>query len=262
MNYHLDREESLTGTRCDCLGMTPLHILACSTSHTMDIYQLLVQKYPENLVTKDGWGDVPLLYAFWSNAPKNIVLFLVESYKQLYPMFVLEWEKMIHTLILGGAPALSLQNLLDVHKNNFSSHDLNLHGVVIRLLAKHEQLKEPLCPSIQTFRVLLRVVVSDHIDTLGIGKWRCELMIAVDTISFKRTSEIFLLLDLCKSLRESTVILELALWKASILIGKCAGDSMIGHRELCRINCGADVIVPNVLTYLWPGVPEIDEDEI
>lgn len=261
INHHLGRE-SMTGTRCDCIGMTPLHILACSTCHTMEMYQLLVLKYPENLVTKDGWGDVPLLYAFWSNAPKNIVLFLVESYEQLYPMFVLEWEKMIQTLILGGAPALSLQNLLDVHKSNFSSHELNLHGVVTRLLAKLDQLKGPLCPSIKTFRVLLRVVVSDHIDSLGIGKWRCELMTAVDTISFERTSEIFLLLDLCKSLRESTIILELALWKASILLGECAGDSMIGHRELGCINCGADVIVPNVLTFLWPGVPEIDEDEI
>jgi len=87
-------------------------------------------------------------------------------------------------------------------------------------------------------------------------------MIAVDTISFVRTREIFLLLDLCKSLRESTIILELALWKASILLGECAGDSMIGHRELCRINCGADIIVSNVLTFLWPGVPEIDEEAI
>ena len=159
-------------------------------------------------------------------------------------------------------PGIELTKFLDVHKSNFSNHELNLHGVVTRLLAKLDQLKGPLCPSIKTIRVLLRVVISDHIDSLGIGKWRCELMIAVDTISFERTSEIFLLLDLCKSLRESTVILELALWKASILLAECAGDSMIGHRELCRINCGADVIVPNVLTYLWPGVPEIDEDEI
>jgi hypothetical protein len=264
INHNLGGE-SMTGTRRDCIGMTPLHILACSTSHTMEMYQLLVLKYPENLVTKDGWGDVPLLYAFWSNAPKNIVLFLVESYKQLYPMFVLEWEKMIHTLIVGGAPALSVQNLLDVHKSNFSGHELNLHRVVTHLLVKLAELKEKqnLCSSIvETFRVLLRVVVLDHIDSLGKGKWRCELMIAVNMIRFERTTEIFLLLDLCKSLRESTSILELALWKARILLGECVGDGMIGNRELCRINCGADIIVPNVLTFLWPGVPEIFDDDM
>ncbi len=45
----------------DIVGMTPLHILACSTKHHLEMYQLLVEKYPENLVTKDQWED----FRFW-----------------------------------------------------------------------------------------------------------------------------------------------------------------------------------------------------
>ena len=54
-----------TGKQQDCLGMTPLHILACSTKHHLELYKLMVEKYPETLITKDKWGDIPLLYALW-----------------------------------------------------------------------------------------------------------------------------------------------------------------------------------------------------
>ena len=37
------------GCQQDCLGMTPLHILACSTVHHLELYQVLIEKYPENL---------------------------------------------------------------------------------------------------------------------------------------------------------------------------------------------------------------------
>ena len=54
-----------TGKQQDCLGMTPLHILACSTQQHVEMYRLLIEKYPETLIMKDKWGDIPLLYAIW-----------------------------------------------------------------------------------------------------------------------------------------------------------------------------------------------------
>ena len=47
-----------TGNQQDCLGMTPLHILACSTIQNIEIYKVLVSKYPETLVTEDRWGAI------------------------------------------------------------------------------------------------------------------------------------------------------------------------------------------------------------
>ena len=45
-----------TGNQQDCLGMTPLHILACSSVHDLELYRLIVAKYPTNLITEDRWG--------------------------------------------------------------------------------------------------------------------------------------------------------------------------------------------------------------
>jgi hypothetical protein len=84
-----------TGNQQDCLGMTPLHILACSSVHNLEVYRVIVENYPANLVTEDRWGALPLLYAFWGAAPTEIILFLLESYKSLYPGFEFNWTMMV-----------------------------------------------------------------------------------------------------------------------------------------------------------------------
>ena len=45
-----------TGLQQDCLGMTPLHILACSTVQCLELYQFMIDKYPANLIVADAWG--------------------------------------------------------------------------------------------------------------------------------------------------------------------------------------------------------------
>ena len=45
-----------TGNQQDCIGMTPLHILACSSVHDLELYRVIVAKYPANLITEDRWG--------------------------------------------------------------------------------------------------------------------------------------------------------------------------------------------------------------
>jgi hypothetical protein len=78
-----------TGSQQDCLGMTPLHILMCSSVHSLEIYRLIVENYSANLITEDRWGALPLLYAFWGAAPTEIIQFLIISYRSLYPDHVL-----------------------------------------------------------------------------------------------------------------------------------------------------------------------------
>ena len=57
----LEVEGNLTGKQ-DCLGMTPLHILACSTVQNIEVYIVLVTKYPEALVTEDIDGEQYLYF--------------------------------------------------------------------------------------------------------------------------------------------------------------------------------------------------------
>ena len=80
-----------SGKQQDCLGMNPLHIMACSTVQSIGLYKVLVNKYPETLVTEDRFGALPLLYAVWGQAPNEVVQFLVESYKTIHPNYQLDW---------------------------------------------------------------------------------------------------------------------------------------------------------------------------
>ena len=93
-----------TGNQQDCLGMTPLHILACSTVQNMDLYRMIVENYPENIITEDKWGTLPLFYALWGNAPSEVVQFLVERCQSIYPNHELNWSKMVETLGRANEP--------------------------------------------------------------------------------------------------------------------------------------------------------------
>ena len=276
-----------TGRRRDCLGMTPLHILACSSRHDIEMFRLVVGKYPENLVTEDCWGDIPLLYAFWCDAPDEVIRYLVECYTSMHPEYVLDWGGMIRALGEGRAPPSRVRNLLDAHRRcPPATHARDFRDVVSGLARSHDTrvstLRRPRTSS-ETFRFLLRDVVSRRIDSCGIGRWRVELANAVDDFNLfrlsdddweRRTRVVYAGLDMCESLKESAAILELALWKARIRGegGDCGGGGggggrcgkktrldrgTIGRRERCRINCGADVVVRNVLIYLWPGMGRI-----
>ena len=49
-----------TGNQQDCLGISPLHILACSSVHNLALYRVIIEKYPTNLITEDRWGHCQL----------------------------------------------------------------------------------------------------------------------------------------------------------------------------------------------------------
>jgi hypothetical protein len=91
MNGELDP----TGFQQDCLGMTPLHIMACSIVHSLELYKLMIDKYPTNLIVVDAWGAIPLLYAIWGDAPSEVIELLINSYQSLYPDYDFNWNDML-----------------------------------------------------------------------------------------------------------------------------------------------------------------------
>ena len=58
-----------SGKEQDCLGMTPLHILACSTQQNVEMYRLMIEKYPEALIMKDKWEIYPSCMQFGAILP-------------------------------------------------------------------------------------------------------------------------------------------------------------------------------------------------
>ena len=114
----------------------------------------------------------------------------------------------------------------------------------------------------------------DRLDTLNVSKWSMVLQNSINALpewthnlAFCRdrdTMRLYAKLALYESIKEATSILELYLWRLKIdeslpsptvVQGSQKRekvDNHISQRSRCRINCGADIIVPGVLAYLVP----------
>ena len=247
-----------TGKQQDRLGMTPLHILACSTMQNTQMYSLLINKYPETLMIKDKWGDVPLLYAIWCNSPSEVIELLVESYKSLHPDFEFDWSGMILTLAKRYVPLANIQRLVNTQQNSFPEQEYDMQQVVMELASSVKV--------IETLRYLLRISITERLESLDISKWNIDLENCIkllpdvddetnDRDREEETQAVYNRLATYESIKEGTSVLELALWKAKIDTNrnkKAKIDGDVSYRDQCRINCRADIIIRNVLPYLLP----------
>jgi hypothetical protein len=241
--------------------MTPLHILACTSIHNLEVYRLIVEQYPANLITVDRWGALPLLYAFWGDAPSEIIQFLIYSYQSLYPDHEFDWTDMVITLGRANAPVAVIQNMLD-HQHHTFCPDYNIDwDRILEELARDED--EPYA-SPSTFCFLTRCNIATRVSAIGVKHFRDDM--ADDWMDdqdndFNREmwhNETLTKLEYYESeyqkLKESTSLLELALWKKKIDASTIDnGDAMGDNNRLeCRTNCGADFVIENVLPYLLP----------
>ena len=271
----LRRKVNPTGTEQDCLGMTPLHILACSTVQNTELYRVLIDKYPENLITEDGWGAVPLLYAIWGNAPNEIIQFLVESDQSLYPDYELNWSSMVETLGKANATTKVIQNLLDVQQEFFPEQFVDWSSVLAVCSESNRGWNQPEC-SEETFRFLVKCSVSKRINAIGLKQLRDSVTHDINTVrpsdgiygNFDKGAYLTTIRSKLTEyeaeyyqLKDATTILELALWKKRVdeyrqSESRCIKRIRIEQSDLrgqCRISCGANIVIQHVLPYLLPG---------
>ena len=250
--------QNATGKQQDCLGMTSLHILACSTKQSIGVYRLLIEKYPETLIMKDRWGDIPLLYAFWCNAPTVVLDLLVESYISLYPKYEFHWGGMFVSLVKFDVPLANIQKLVNTQQSRFPNQEYNSQPIIE--LARHDAAKfhNHRITDIKTFRYLLRASITRRLGSLDIEICRIDLEKRIDSFPDKtnlredKAKELYSILATHESIKEGTSILELALWKAKIDDICNENDGDVSYRDQCRVNSGADIVIPNVLSYLLP----------
>ena len=265
-----------TGSQQDCLGMTPLHIMACSTVQNVELYRILIDKYPESLITKDRWGALPLLYAVWGDAPDEIVQFLIESYKSLYPDREMNWTEMVETLA-KDAPLKVIQNLLEMHKHHFPTQLIDWDQLFDKLNViynSHDEAQslrnERKALSDKVFKHLLKYSEAVRISAIGLRQWRDDITNEIETtkcddefLSFRATiqSKISEYEARYQELKEATTVIELVLWKNKISEASKSTKEEGGSKkkmkfdqsaicEQCRYSCGADVVIEYVLPYL------------
>ena len=267
----LKRGMDTTGKHQDCLGMTPLHILACSTKQDIETYRLLVGECPETLIVKDKWGDIPLLYALWCGVPDEIIDFLVESYKSNYPDHEFDWSGVLVSLAKVHVPLSSLQKLINIQQSIFPDQMFDMQTVVMDLAAHatENMFSKNATSHISTYKYLLRISMSGRLGTLkNVGnEWGAKLEEVINDfpdMAMSRehyTKWMYAKLE-NELLKEAASVLELSLWKKAIddsfASGNSENDSQkkrtrdgVGvQRSQCRINCGSGIIIPGVLSYL------------
>eukprot|EP00804_Cyclotella_cryptica_P004809 CCRYP_004902-RA/>CCRYP_004902-RA protein AED:0.03 eAED:0.03 QI:276/1/1/1/1/1/3/468/492 len=278
----------------DCLGMTPLHILACSTKHHPALYQMIISKYPGHLIAQDIWGDIPLLYALWGRAPRDIVDLLATSLKQYHESYNIDWEKMIETLCTGLAPIASVDYLVETNRRHFPHQqlqDIDWNSMVKVLCTKAKASEEQIGQFVKHYRDLLsdleqvplqlakeekfgfkpfwlRVGISDRIMLLNKENtaWRQDIESLIKDCptgasdrSVKKRSELMKLILRKLAFYEVVAqmwVLDLVLWKAKLEESKSSQERQRkSYRSHCRFISGASVIIPNVMEYLLDSGP-------
>ena len=273
-----------TGLQQDCLGMTPLHILACSTVQCLRLYHLMIEKYPENLTVEDAWGTIPLLYAVWGDAPSEVIQFLIDSYQSLYPDHEFDWSDMAITLCRADVPTALIRNLINIHHSLSPGHNINWDPILGEL-AEHTATN--ICVSPETFCFLTRCSIATRVDAIGVkhfrhamkNEWFDDYFDDFHRQYWRDTGEhqfdgqawrdvTLVQLDYYESeyrkLKEMTSLLELALWKAKLDASNTdkgaaidGGNKKLKFDQSCvrqqyRISCGADHVVENVWPFLLP----------
>ena len=262
-----------TGNQQDCLGMTPLHILACSSVHYLEVYRLIVEKYPTNLITEDRWGALPLLYAFWGAAPAEIIQFLLDSYQSLYPGHVFNWTNMVKTMGRTDTPKERIENLLRVKQIHFPEQPIDW-DYLLDEFASNSYVSFPGAPLQERMQFLVTCGLSTRVEALPFKLWRDYVTQMIHAAPFVHGEEevnnsiimhrirekLAHFEDELPKLKEITTILELALWKKRINDTNHKQNSAhyqkkiktegASPRQQCRVTCGADVIIGHVLPYL------------
>jgi hypothetical protein len=167
----------------DCLGMTPLQILACSSVHDLGVYRIIIENYPANLITEDRWGAVPLLYVFWGATPAEIIQFLLDCYKLLYPNHVFNWTMMVKTMGRCDTPKESIENLLRVKQMHFPDQPIDWEHLLDEFLSS-SHVSFP-----RTFKERMQYLVmcgmSDPVKSLAFQVWRESIINMIHTADYK-----------------------------------------------------------------------------
>ena len=251
-----------TGNQQDCLGMTPLHIVACSSVHNLEVYRLIIEKYPANLITEDRWGAVPLLYAFWGAAPVDVIEFLLDSYQSFYPDYSFNWTMMVQVMGRSHTPKENIENILCAKQMHFPEQPLDWEYLLTEF-ARSSSRFQNIALFQEQMHLLFMCGMSVRVEALEFKLWRNHIKSMIYTATFRMwrdNSAILLEIhgkfahfeDELTKLKEVTTILELALWKMKISENShqdmATHDSNVQSQD--RVTCRADVVIGHVVPFL------------
>ena len=247
----------------DALGMTPLHVLACSGNHDISLYRSICAFHPDTMIVKDKWGEVPLAYIMLSEAPTEVLHYFLETHKKRWGVMPFDFRMMIQRLAMHISGEY-FRHIIQAQRSYFPDLPINWQDIVDESFQK---------VPLRVFRVMLEVSISASrrrgimsleqqavIDTLiyfPTDRYKVEDKICFRLKRIKRLEMIRGLITDFARLHEENIfvastILELALWKAMATDFLSQGNmDCMKRRRKCRLHCGRifQVVLPNVVSY-------------
>jgi hypothetical protein len=262
----------------DCLGMTPLHILACSKCVSIELYAYLRNNFESATsrydVTEDGWGCLPIFYALLGDASIDVRDMYLNDLRRTNPNHVFDVRRLIENLCRCGASLRAVQFVFDMDRNDMFPHEyVDWDQFVDDLASSTHATRVP----VEVFGYLIRRAISDRVGRLGVERYRIAILDEIGRLpttgNMRHTELRGIKLKLAwaeytyDNLREATFVLELALWKARMNECNIGGRGMkISSGKIptnkrarmdkegcvyhCRMHCGAEIVIRNVLPYL------------
>jgi len=237
----------------DCLGMTPLHVLACSAHHDLRLYQCISEIYPDAIITRDIWGETPLEYVLLSEAPTEILHFCLETWKRS-SVLPFDLSTMISRLDDVCKSGDYVRQVIQAQRTYFPGLDINWR-----------EMLNARTFSLRIYGVIVEASFSNQYNCMSTEQRR-EIDHFLESETFVRGHREFrygelrrMITQFIQEHREFLIIastmLELALWK-SVLNESLPqhqytnNDRMI--REEIRVNGGQlfQVVIPHVLSFL------------
>ena len=223
----LSMDTSTTGgDKRDVLGMTPLHILTISSTVDVSVIEKLMNVHPNNLITKDNTGQLPIHYACKGDSTPDVIKVLLDGHCTNFPNYPMNWDELIRIAFRNCTTLESTMSIVQSRINRrveFLGLPEWREGVLSSLHQSNLLLYQN-CNSYESFQVQLKQHLYDKLAL------------------YER--------------KEVISLLEHAVWKKELLFvdDDNDDDDIIHYRQNCRINCGADIIILNVLQFLSTAI--------
>jgi hypothetical protein len=218
----LDAElHNLTILKADKWGDLPIHT-ACSRNH-LEVIQLLLEAdvKKETLHVKDVHESLPLHMAARYKAPKQVIQLLLENDPEHKTLFVegIYGQYPLTVACRGNASAEVLQVLLDYDDDKKSVLNVDRTGrlpIHVYMLRNRDR---------DCIKLLLEGMICGRIQRVGLDKWKGEFrtMLACMKNTYERDfstrDKLDMIADEIQRLVHRAVLLELAVWKSSCVLG-------------------------------------------
>ena len=122
----------------DCIGMTPLHTIACSTNHDVRLFQKLISRCHGALMDRDTFGRTALDYALLSDAPKEVFYLVFHPFVKMGELLLK--QGLIDLAIEHNVPALQTWDVFSNYLERFfPARDLDWENLFAQKVHPNEE---------------------------------------------------------------------------------------------------------------------------